>query len=111
MTMRAQVLRLGRAAALALSAGVAAQVTWAQDRGQMLYETHCIACHTAQVHWREQRLAKDWGSLRRQVQRWQSVSSLGWSDQDINEVARHLNQHYYRFAEPTSRQAAQTPAR
>ena len=111
MTMRAQLLRHCRSAALMLSIGMAAQAAMAQDRGQMLYETHCIACHTAQVHWREQRLAKDWDGLSRQVQRWQSVSSLNWNEQDIAEVARHLNRHFYRFPEPASRQAAQTQVR
>ncbi|HEV2007734.1 MAG TPA: hypothetical protein VGQ88_03325 [Burkholderiales bacterium] len=28
------------------------------DRGKLLYETHCSACHTAQAHWRDQRIVK-----------------------------------------------------
>ena len=33
-------------------------------RGELLYSTHCIACHNEQVHWRDKKLVKDWISLR-----------------------------------------------
>jgi mono/diheme cytochrome c family protein len=69
----------------------------APTRGELLYTTHCIACHNSQMHWRDQRLATDWASLRAQVRRWQGVANLGWSDDDILEVARHLNDRIYRF--------------
>lgn len=74
----------------------------AQERGQLLYETHCIACHSAQVHWREKKLALDWSSLRWQVQRWQVIATLNWSEDDVTAVARHLNRRYYHFPEPVS---------
>ena len=25
------------------------------SRGELLYTTHCIACHSTQVHWRDKR--------------------------------------------------------
>ncbi len=68
------------------------------SRGALLYDTHCIACHTTQMHWREKRVATDWPSLRRQVQRWQGNAGLDWGDDDITEVARHLNETIYRFS-------------
>ena len=46
----------------------------AQARGYMLYSQHCVECHTAQVHWRDARLATDWKSLNLQVRRWQAVA-------------------------------------
>ena len=49
------------------------------------------------MHWRDQRLATDWASLRAQVRRWQEVGKLGWSDDDIREVVRYLNDRIYRF--------------
>lgn len=76
------------------------------DRGQLLYSTHCIECHTVQMHWRSQRLARDWESLRAQVVRWQSTARLQWSEADIDAVSRHLNDTVYRF--PRS-QALRTP--
>jgi mono/diheme cytochrome c family protein len=70
------------------------------SRGELLYTTHCIACHTTKLHWRDEKLAKDWASLNSQVRRWQKNSELKWSDDDIAEVARYLNANYYHFSEP-----------
>jgi hypothetical protein len=70
-------------------------------RGELLYANHCITCHTAQVHWREQRLVNNWDSLLTQVRRWQGNAQLGWSESDMEEVAKHLNRRYYRFKSPT----------
>ena len=44
--------------ALVLATPVHAQDA-AATRGQLLYGTHCIQCHTTQMHWREQRLARE----------------------------------------------------
>ncbi len=72
--------------------------TPAPTRGELLYTTHCIACHNSQMHWRDKRLVTDWASLQAQVRHWQSVAKLGWTDDDILEVTRHLNDRIYRFA-------------
>ena len=68
-----------------------------QSRGALLYSTHCIACHSTEVHWREKKLATDLNSLTREVRRWQDNARLGWSEEDVTEVSRHLNALYYRF--------------
>lgn len=81
-------------------ADASAQATVAPGRGELLYTTHCVACHNARVHWRDQKLATDWASLRAQVRRWQAVQKLGWSEADITEVARYLNTFYYRYTPP-----------
>ena len=70
------------------------------SRGELLYETHCIACHSAQVHWRDKKLAKDWKSLQAEVDRWQRFSNLGWGVDDVAAVARYLNALHYRYATP-----------
>lgn len=69
-------------------------------RGELLYSTHCIACHSAQVHWREKKLATDWATLRSEVRRWQGIAGLSWSDDDIAQVARYLNSLYYHYPTP-----------
>ncbi len=69
----------------------------AQSRGELLYTTHCIACHTTQMHWRDGRAATNWSSLAFQVRRWQGAASLGWSESDILDVCRYLNETIYRF--------------
>jgi mono/diheme cytochrome c family protein len=67
------------------------------NRGSMLYDNHCIQCHTQQVHWREKRLATDWKALITQVDRWQRASGLDWNNKDIEEVTRYLNGKYYHY--------------
>ena len=79
---------------------VAAQPAPSSSRGELLYSTHCIGCHTTQVHWRDHRLATDWASLRVQVLRWQGNTGLAWSDDDVLAVTRYLNDLYYRFPAP-----------
>lgn len=66
-------------------------------RGELLYETHCNVCHTSQVHWREQKLVTDWDSLVAQVRRWQQISGLSWSEDEIADVAHHLDVLYYGY--------------
>lgn len=69
----------------------------AGSRGQMLYGNHCIACHNTQMHWRDRKLATDWASLKAQVRHWQGVAQLSWSEDEIDDVARFLNDSIYRF--------------
>ena len=68
-----------------------------ESRGQLLYSTHCIECHTTQMHWRANKQARDWATLRAQVARWQQTAGLGWSEADVDDVARHLNDTIYHF--------------
>jgi mono/diheme cytochrome c family protein len=75
----------------------------AQSRGELLYTTHCIACHSTQMHWREQRRATDLDSLKEQVRLWQGRALLSWTEEDIVEVTRYLNQRIYHFDEPAVR--------
>jgi hypothetical protein len=70
----------------------------AQSRGELLYDMNCIACHSEKMHWRSGKLVNDWSGLEVQVRRWQQAASLGWSDADIMEVARYLNERFYGFA-------------
>ena len=92
------------AAALLAAAGACAQPgAPAKTRGALLYETHCIACHDTQVHWRDRKLATDWNTLKAQVRAWQATDRLGWSETDIVEVARHLNVLHYRFPPQVAR--------
>jgi len=68
-------------------------------RGELLYSTHCIACHNAKIHWRDKKVVKDWAGLKVEVRRWQGVAGLAWSDKDIVDVARYLNALHYHFPE------------
>jgi hypothetical protein len=84
---------------------VAAPSAMAQSRGELLYTTHCIACHTTEMHWRDKRSASNWPALKAQVRRWQEVASLAWGEGDILDVSRYLNETIYHFeqiADPVS---------
>lgn len=97
-----------------LGALLLAPAAQAQSRGELLYSTHCITCHTAEVHWRDKKVATNWASLTFQVRRWQDASGLGWSDSDIQEVARYLNESIYRYppmADSVTRLGASLPTR
>ncbi|WP_411881921.1 cytochrome C [Polaromonas sp. YR568] len=74
-----------------------AQTTPVPSRGELLYTTHCIACHTSEMHWRNSRRAHDWESLKTQVRLWQGNSGLRWDEADIAEVAGYLNDTVYRY--------------
>jgi mono/diheme cytochrome c family protein len=99
----------GIALVLAATATLAQQVP-APNRGALLYDTHCLACHTSEVHWRDKRLASDWESLKVEVRHWQARAKLGWSEADIVEVARHLNDTIYRFPQTSERLTLRPPA-
>ena len=89
--------------------GTVANAAGTESRGELLYETHCIACHTTQMHWRDQRVALDWKSLQRQVRRWQEAAALAWTEADIRAVTGFLNDTIYRY-EATD-EAIPAPAR
>jgi mono/diheme cytochrome c family protein len=91
------------------SASVQAQTTpeSVSSRGELLYLTHCIECHTTQIHWRANRRAVDWETLKFQVRRWQGVLNLNWTEADADDVAHYLNDTIYRFPRQVSRGLAQ----
>jgi mono/diheme cytochrome c family protein len=99
--------RKGQLLALGTLAGalVVTSPTRAESRGELLYSTHCISCHTSQMHWRDKKRATNWNSLKTEVRRWQGNAMLEWSDKDILEVTHYLNNSFYRFSQtsdPTS---------
>jgi mono/diheme cytochrome c family protein len=100
---------VGIALAGAATASLAQQVP-APSRGALLYDTHCVACHDSQVHWRDKKVVTDWDSLKTEVRHWQARARLAWSEADIVEVARHLNEVIYRFPQTTQRLTRHVPA-
>jgi len=97
----AKAVRLFLVGALALLGGCGAVSPVADSRtadtlrGRELYQTFCSACHTAQMHWRDQRQVKSWNDLRYQVARWQQYAGQSWSREEIEDVASYLNQVFY----------------
>jgi len=79
------------------NASDAAAVAGDVKRGQLLYETNCIACHTTQAHWRDKHLVRSWPDLLYQVSRWQKNTGQNWSSEEINDTAAYLNQTFYKL--------------
>ncbi len=69
-------------------------------RGRSLYESACNGCHAESVHGREKRAATDYEAIRGWVRRWSASLGLKWTDDEVADVAAHLNARYYRFACP-----------
>lgn len=67
----------------------------ASGRGRLLYENHCQACHTSQMHVRERRKARTEDDVKRWVTRWQAVQGLDWTSSEIDDVAAYLFARYY----------------
>jgi mono/diheme cytochrome c family protein len=100
---------LGTCVTMALMSACATasgEVRGATDsRGELLYSTYCVSCHTTEVHWREKKLATDWVSLNAQVRRWQSNAGLGLGEDDVAAIGRYLNDLYYHFAATGTKQS------
>jgi mono/diheme cytochrome c family protein len=77
-------------------AAVAAEVP-SVERGRLLYENHCIVCHTPNVHRRPQRLAMSEGELRELVTHWARQENLRWSAEDVEDVVQFLRVTRYNY--------------
>jgi mono/diheme cytochrome c family protein len=69
------------------------------DRGQALYEGHCIDCHRSWAHTRTQRTVESIEELRSKVVSWGVHSGLDWTDEDIDDVVVYLNRRFYKFTQ------------
>ena len=66
-------------------------------RGMELYENHCTACHTSQVHIREKRKAKSLAQIESWIRHWVKELKLSWTDEEVKEVLTYLNLRYYEY--------------
>lgn len=72
------------------------------ERGRLLYENHCTSCHASTVHVRDQRKSKTPAELRAMILRWSGEQKLKWSEGELADVYRYLNNRYYKFPVDTS---------
>ncbi len=70
------------------------------ERGKVLYETRCGACHESSVHQRHARKAKSFAGVRAEVLRWSEQVGGIWSADEIDSVTQYLNRRYYGFPCP-----------
>jgi mono/diheme cytochrome c family protein len=96
-------LRRGLAAALAagiLALGSGAATAQDASRGQRLFDNGCNACHGRSVFGRADRIAHNPVQLREQVVRWQKVTGLPWTPEEVDDVVAYLDRTAYRFRYP-----------
>ena len=66
-------------------------------RGKLLYETHCLQCHSEGISQREKKIARSYPEIRAEVVRWYRNIRLSWQPGDVEDVARYLNDRFYRY--------------
>lgn len=67
------------------------------NKGQALTDENCVRCHGNEVYTRDDRRVTSLPGLHKQVQRCEQMLGLTWFEDDINNVAGHLNQQFYKF--------------
>ena len=86
-------------AAIALAA--IALPSYAQDaeRGKLLYETHCLACHYERIHKRDpaRSLIKSQTGLRVEVAERAALTGQRFTAEDLDGIAEYLNRSHYKL--------------
>ena len=69
------------------------------DRGKLLYDTHCIACHYERVHERDASKSRvhSVDELRAEVANRAKLTDRQFTAQELDEIAGYLNRSHYRF--------------
>lgn len=75
------------------------------ERGRLVYQTHCGACHSERTHDERLRPAvKDLAELRDMVARWAPHSKRTYTLDELEDIVQYLNESHYRFGlEPRTR--------
>jgi len=82
---------------LLLALALPAQAQDRQQRGKLLYETHCATCHTERLHGRDKTSVKSMADLRDQVTRWAPQTKRSFTLDELEDVVRYLNRTHYRL--------------
>jgi Raf kinase inhibitor-like YbhB/YbcL family protein len=84
---------------LSMLIGCATGLAWptpvSLERGRLLYENQCLACHESQVHIRKNHKMHNPDDVHREVIRWAEELQLSWQASEIEDVAAYLYQRYY----------------
>lgn len=73
----------------------------APERGRLLYQTHCGACHSERTHDERLRPAvKDLAELRDMVAHWAPHSKRTYTLDELEDIVQYLNEAHYRFGMP-----------
>ena len=67
------------------------------QRGRLLYETHCGACHYERLHDRVRTKIGQLADLRDEVARWAPQTGRSFTLDEREDVVQYLNESHYRF--------------
>jgi mono/diheme cytochrome c family protein len=84
---------LAAAAVLLVAGTVSAQDA---ERGRLLYETHCDACHVERLHERKRSAVDSIETLRLQVERWTKETRRAFSAAEREDLVEYLATTHYR---------------
>jgi len=75
----------------------------AQDaqRGRLLYDNACHACHSRSVFSRNDRIATNRAQVQAQVVRWYRNIGLPWTAEEVDDVTAYLVRSAYKFNTPS----------
>ncbi|MEN8801067.1 MAG: cytochrome c [Thiogranum sp.] len=68
------------------------------DRGQALYENHCMECHESWAHTRDGRHVSSLDVLRKRVEAWSIHTGLGWGKEEVDDITDYLNRRFYQLS-------------
>lgn len=70
------------------------------QRGQELFEHHCLACHH-DFERTDSRHVRSLAELRRKIEAWASHTNVGWRKTEIGDVLYYINKSFYHFPQKT----------
>ena len=82
-----------------LAQGVQAESMLPGDiaKGKKLHDTGCVSCHGSEVYTRKDRRIKTVEGLIGQVHACNANLSRSYSDAQLNDLTKYLNETYYKF--------------
>lgn len=88
-----------RPAILALAMLAAPAFAQDAERGRVLYETHCVACHYERIHKRDpsRSLVRTVPQLRLEVAQRAAMTGRRFTLEDLDDIAEYLNRTHYRL--------------
>jgi mono/diheme cytochrome c family protein len=67
-------------------------------RGWQLHDDACTGCHGASMYSRPYHERNPYFTVRKQVEIWQEFVGMGWSAQQIDDVAYYVQKRFYEKA-------------
>lgn len=69
------------------------------ERGRLLYDTHCVACHYERIHNRDpsQSLVRSSAQLRAEVANRSRLTDRRFTEEELDDITEYLNRGHYRF--------------